>query len=151
MNILFLCTTNSARSQMAEGLAKNILGDNFTVFSAGSKPSFVHPMAIKVMMEINIDISQQFSKAVSTINLNKIDKIITLCGDEVCPLVTSKIKREHWPLPDPATPCDAEIAQLDQFRKVRDMLIEKINDLKTKQRRKHSSGSVKFLTAKALL
>ncbi|EKE00871.1 MAG: tyrosine phosphatase, partial [uncultured bacterium] len=67
---------------------------------------------------------------------------ITLCGDEVCPLVASKTKREHWPLPDPATPCDGEIAQLDQFRKVRDMLIEKINDLKTKQRRKHSSGSV---------
>jgi len=130
MNILFLCVANSARSQMAEGLAKDILGDTFTVLSAGSKPSFVHPMAIKVMAEINIDISQQFSKSVSNIDLSKVDKIITLCGDEVCPIVTAKIDHEHWPLPDPAAPCGGEETQIEQFRKVRDILIKKINNLK---------------------
>lgn len=132
MNILFLCVANSARSQMAEGLAKNILGNTCTVFSAGSKPTFVHPMAIKVMAEINIDISKQSSKAVSSIDLTKIDKIITLCGDEICPYTSSKVEREHWPLPDPAIPCDQKEEQLTQFRKVRDILVEKINALKIK-------------------
>lgn len=132
MNILFLCVANSARSQMAEGLAKDILGDAFTVTSAGSNPSFVHPMAIKVMAEIGIDISKQISKSVSTIDLSKIDKIITLCKEEVCPLVALKIESEHWPLPDPAAYGGEEAEQLKQFYKVLDMLIEKINDLKTR-------------------
>jgi len=132
MNILFLCVANSAHSQMAEGLAKDILGDTFTVLSAGSKPSFVHPMAIKVMAEIGIDISKQFSKSVSSIDLSKADKIITLCADEVCPFVALKIEREHWSLPDPATPCGDAKTQLEQFRKVRDTLIEKIKDLKAR-------------------
>jgi arsenate reductase len=115
---------------MAEGLAKDILGDTFTILSAGSKPSFVHPMAIAVMAEINIDISQQFSKSVSTIDLSKMDKIITLCGDEACPIIPSKIEVDHWPLPDPAASCDGNEEQLDQFRKVRDILIGKIHGLK---------------------
>jgi arsenate reductase (thioredoxin) len=129
MNILFLCVANSARSQMAEGLAKVILGESFTITSAGSNPSFVHPLAIKVMAEMNIDISNQSSKSVATIDLSKIDRIITLCQDEVCPCVTAKTEREHWPLPDPAIPTHDKTAQLEQFRKVRDMLVEKINDL----------------------
>lgn len=95
MIILFLCVTNSARSQMAEGLAKNILGDGFTVLSAGSNPSFVHSMAVRAMSEINIDIGRQFSKSVSSVDLSKVDKIITLCKEEVCPLVTLAIGREH--------------------------------------------------------
>jgi len=132
MNILFLCVANSARIQMAEGLAKNILGASCTVLSAGSKPSFVHPMAINVMAEINIDISKQSSKAVSSIDLTKIDKIITLCGDEICPYTSSNIDHEHWSLPDPAVPCDQKEEQLTKFRKVRDILIEKISDLKIK-------------------
>jgi len=132
MNILFLCVANSARSQMAEGLARNILGDSCIVLSAGSKPSFVHPMAIKVLAEINIDISKQSSKALSSIDLTKIDKIITLCGDEICPYTSSKIDREHWVLPDPAAPCNQKEEQLTRFRKIRDILIEKINDLKIK-------------------
>ena len=130
MNILFLCVANSARSQMAEGLARNIFGKTITVYSAGSKPSFVHPMAIKVMAEIGIDISNRFSKSVSAIDLSKIDMVITLCAEEVCPFVTSKIERMHWPLPDPASPCGDEEAQLVQFRNIRDILIEKIKDLK---------------------
>jgi len=131
MNILFLCVANSTRSQMAEGLAKNILGDSFTVFSAGSSPAFVHPIAIKVMAEIGIDISKQFSKPIAAIDLTKIDKIITLCADEVCPCVASKIEREHWSLPNPVPPY-GEITQLDQFRKIRDILVEKIKDLKAR-------------------
>ena len=82
------------------------------------------------MAEIGIDISKQSSKSVSAINLNKIDKIITLCADEVCPFVTSKIERIHWPLPDPAASCDGEERQLEQFRNIRDTLIEKIKELK---------------------
>lgn len=135
MNILFLCVANSARSQIAEGLAKNILGDAYTVLSAGSNPSFVHPLAIKVMAEINIDISHQVSKSIETIDLGKIDLIITLCADEVCPFVSSKTEHEHWPLHDPAIPCDDESAQLDQFRHVRDILTEKINDLNVRLQR----------------
>ena len=131
MNILFLCVANSVRSQMAEGLARSIFDNTVTVFSAGSNPSFVHPMAIKVMAEIGIDISKQSSKSISAINLSKIDKIITLCADEVCPFVASKIERMHWPLPDLAASCGGEEMQLDQFRNVRDALIEKIKGLKT--------------------
>jgi arsenate reductase len=133
MNILFVCVANSIRSQMAEGLAKNILGNDFTVFSAGITSSFVHPIAIKVMAEINIDISQQTSKSIFTIDLSKIDRIITLCKDEVCPSsISSKIEREYWPLPNPAISGDGEATRLERFRDVRDMLIEKINDLKAR-------------------
>jgi arsenate reductase len=132
VNILFLCIANSIRSQMAEGLARSILGEGFTIFSAGISPSFVHPMAIKVMAEINIDISKQKSKSIFRMDLKEIDKVIILCKNEVCPSILSKTDQELWPLPNPVIPSDEKVAQLKRFREVRDLLIEKINELKIK-------------------
>lgn len=131
MGILFLCVANSARSQMAEGLAKNILGNTYHIFSAGSNPTFVHPLAIKVMLEIGVDIRKQYSKPITTIDLSQIDIIITLCKDEICPYTAAKAKHEHWPLPDPVASDAKEEKQLEQFCNVRDALIKNIRELKT--------------------
>ncbi len=86
---LFLCVANSARNQMAEGLAKSLLHKGFIIHSAGSKPSSVNPYAIQVMNEIGIDISKQHSKSVDDFNANDFNYIITLCAEEVCPFVNS--------------------------------------------------------------
>ena len=115
---------------MAEGLAKKIFGDAAEILSAGSKPSFVNPLAIKVMSEIGIDISTQTSKSVKTIDLSAVDYVITLCADEVCPCVAGAVTREHWPLPDPATSQGTEIEQLQRFRNIRDSLDARITEFK---------------------
>ena len=131
MKILFLCVANSARSQMAEGLAKKIFGDKDEILSAGSNPSFVNPLAIRAMEEIGIDISRQFSKSVNIIDLTAVDYIITLCANAVCPdIAAERVTREHWPLSDPAAPHGTEIEQLQQFRKTRDLLETRITELK---------------------
>ncbi len=124
MNILFLCVANSARSQMAEGLAQNILGNKAVVQSAGSHPSRLHPTAIEVMKEIGIDISGQFSKSVDTINPKDVDLVITLCNDEVCPLFLGDAKRLHWPLPDPVA--FSRQSELELFRSIRDEIKKRI-------------------------
>lgn len=126
MTILFLCVANSARSQMAEGLAKSLLGAKMNVLSAGSKPSCLNPFAIQVMREIGIDIAGQTSKSVECIDPNSVDLVITLCSEEVCPVFLGKAKRLHWPLPDPAAPQATEEAQMDLFRKVRDEIRERL-------------------------
>jgi arsenate reductase len=100
MNILFLCVANSARSQMAEGLARKLLPDH-TIQSAGSRASFVNPLAVQAMKEIGIDISKHKSKGVDEIDLSKIDLVITLCAEEVCPVMPVNSRRLHWPFPDP--------------------------------------------------
>ena len=102
--ILFLCTGNSCRSQMAEGFAKKMLPKNMKIFSAGLEPKGVHPMAIKVMQEIGIDISHQKSKNISEIPIDEIFLAVTLCGDaaERCPIFPGKVERIHWALEDPA-------------------------------------------------
>ncbi|PHR91657.1 MAG: low molecular weight phosphatase family protein [Robiginitomaculum sp.] len=128
-NILFLCVANSARSQMAEGLARNLFKDTTPpvhVQSAGSAPAFVNPYAVKAMAEIGIDITAHSSKSVDTLDTNAMDIIITLCADEVCPVVPGRVKRLHWPLPDPAPPHESEGPKLDEdallarFRSARD-------------------------------
>ena len=120
--ILFLCTGNSCRSQMAEGFAKKMLPKNMEIFSAGLEPKCVHPMAIKVMQEIGVDISHQKSKNISEIPIGEINVVITLCGDaaERCPIFPGKVERIHWEIEDPAKArgSDKEIAIV--FRKVRD-------------------------------
>jgi len=130
--ILFLCTRNSCRSQMAEGFAKKMLPKNMEIFSAGLEPKSVHPMAIKVMQEVGIDISKQESKNISEIPLNKINIVITLCGDaaERCPIFPGKVKRIHWEIEDPAKAqgSDKEIAIV--FRKVRDKIKSRIENEK---------------------
>lgn len=122
MKILFLCVANSARSQMAEGLARHILDDKISVQSAGSKPSQVNPLAIQVLQEFSIDISGQRSKSVEEIDPKSIDTVITLCAEEVCPVFLGKAKRIHWPLPDPASADGSPEDQLNAFRKTRDLI-----------------------------
>ena len=125
-NILFMCVANSARSQLAEGLAKKMLGANADIQSAGSKPSHVNPFAIKVLDEVGIDISSNISKSIDDLSpqfIEKLDYVITLCAEEVCPVIISKAKKLHWPLPDPAgNGTDNE--QIDRFRVTRNEIIK---------------------------
>lgn len=122
--ILFLCTGNSCRSQMAEGFTRKMFPKNMEIFSAGLEPKGVHPMAVKVMQEVGIDISRQRSKNISEVPIDKIDLVVTLCGDaaERCPVFPGKVKRIHWEIEDPAKTrgSDKEIAIA--FRKARDKI-----------------------------
>ncbi|MBY0370885.1 arsenate reductase ArsC [bacterium] len=131
MNILFMCVANSARSQMAEGLAKQILGHQVTIESAGSKPSAVNPFAIKAMQEIGIDIKSHRSKSFEQLNLGflaGLTYVVTLCAEEVCPVLASRAQKLHWPLPDPAGHGGDEEAQLERFRQARDAIASKIRE-----------------------
>ena len=122
--VLFLCTGNSCRSQMAEGFARKILPKNMEIFSAGLEPKSVHPMAIKVMQEVGIDISHYKSKNISEIPIDKIDLVVTLCGDaaERCPIFPGKVKKIHWALEDPAKAQGSEEEIFQVFGKVRDKI-----------------------------
>ena len=121
-SLLFLCVANSARSQMAEGLARDLLGPTVRVQSAGSNPSTVNPYAIDVMREIGIDLAGQTSKSVDTIDSASVDTVITLCAEEVCPVFLGKVQRLHWPIEDAATadPSLTREQMLARFRKARD-------------------------------
>jgi arsenate reductase len=87
---------------MAEGLARKFFGDRVLIASAGSMPTVVNPYAIEVLEYLGIDISSQYSKSIGTIDLDGLDLVITLCAEEVCPILPIKVKKWHWPLPDPA-------------------------------------------------
>lgn len=106
VHILFLCVANSARSQLAEGLAKSIFGEAAKIESAGSEPSGkVQPWAIEVLKEQGIDISKNWSKSTDQLALGflaNLDYVITLCAEEVCPVLPTRAQRLHWPIPDPA-------------------------------------------------
>ncbi len=130
MKILFLCVANSARSQMAEGIARAVLGSDFDIYSAGSKPTKVHPLASEALHEIGIDISQQYSKSVNDLTITDFDLVITLCAEEVCPLFLGAGKKLHWGFPDPAIPQNDDAATRVKFREVRDGLIAKIGEFK---------------------
>lgn len=117
--ILFLCVANSARSQMAEGLARRALPER-EIFSAGSEPSQLNPFARRALEEFGIDPSGQYSKSVGRIPLERIDTVITLCAEEVCPPLPSGINHLHWPFPDPAGRQGSDEAILNRFRRVRD-------------------------------
>lgn len=122
--ILFLCVANSARSQMAEGLARDIFGDRVLVESAGSRPTSLNPHAVAVMSEIGLDISQQRSKTVEDIDLAGLDAVVTLCAEEVCPVVPGTVRRIHWAIADPVS-SDPELSAEDQrarFRSARDQI-----------------------------
>ena len=128
--ILFLCVANSARSQMAEGLARKILGERAEVSSAGSKPASVSPHAVEAMAEIGIDITGQYSKSVDTIDLLGLDLVVTLCAEEVCPVLPGDVRRMHWPIADPAgEAAAAEGTPQARFRAARDLIHEKIEAL----------------------
>ncbi len=131
IKIVFLCTGNSCRSQMAEGFARYYGGDRLEVYSAGIFPAGVNPKAVAVMKEAGIDISGQTSKAIDKEILAQADFIITLCGDarESCPVVPGKVQKRHWLLEDPARAegTDAEI--MEKFRAVRDQISKFVQDI----------------------
>jgi arsenate reductase len=124
-SVLFLCTGNSCRSQMAEGLVNQFMGDRWEAFSAGTRPSgYVHPLAIKAMEELDIDISDQRSKSVDEFRGEAFDVVITVCDDaaENCPLWLGSGNIHHIGFPDPADASGSEAERLAVFRQVRDGL-----------------------------
>lgn len=133
--ILFLCVANSARSQMAEGLARARLGDRAVIQSAGSQPSRVNPYAVEVMGELGIDLETHASKSVDTIDPNTVDLVITLCAEEVCPAFLGTVRRLHWPIPDPATsdPAVSRDELLHRFRTARDTIRAMLEDLAARE------------------
>jgi protein-tyrosine-phosphatase len=121
-HLLFLCVANSARSQMAEGIARSLAPAGVTISSAGSAPSRLNPLAVRALAEIGLDISGQHSKSVVDVPPDGVEAVITLCAEEVCPVFLGKARRIHWGLPDPAGRGATEEAQLQSFRDVRDEL-----------------------------
>ena len=126
--ILFLCVANSARSQIAEGIARALAPAGTKVWSAGSRPASVRPEAIAVLQEIGIDISHHRSKDVADIPADQVDTVITLCGEEECPLFLGKVRRLHWGLPDPAAVITSESERLAAFRSTRDELRRRLGE-----------------------
>jgi arsenate reductase (thioredoxin) len=124
-NVLILCTGNSCRSQMAEGILHAAAGDIIDVFSAGSKPSGgVNPKAIQVLKEIGIDISGHRSKHMDEFQSRKMTTVITVCGnaDQACPMFPGQVNRHHWGFDDPAHAKGTEEEILAEFRRVRDQI-----------------------------
>src|SRR5262249_38059406 len=128
--ILFICTHNSARSQMAEGLLSSFGGDQFEAFSAGTEATLVRPLAIKVMAEVGIDISKQQSKTLERYLKEPFDEVITVCDTaaETCPLFPGAAKMKHWSFPDPSKATGSEAEQLAVYRHVRDAIRAKIEN-----------------------
>ncbi|HNT30364.1 MAG TPA: arsenate reductase ArsC [bacterium] len=129
--VLFLCTSNSCRSQMAEGMLRSLASDRFDVFSAGVNPTHVHPLAIRVMQEISIDISRQRSKSIDEFLGQEFDYVITLCDDtrQTCPFFPGAHELLHWSVPDPAEASGSEEETLAVVRTARDYIHKKIVDL----------------------
>lgn len=120
--ILILCTGNSCRSHLAEGILRAALGDRYTVASAGSKPAgYVHPFAIRAMEEIGLDISAHHSKHLDEFLEQDVETVITVCGnaDQVCPIFPGQANRHHWGFDDPAHATGSEEEQMHVFRRVR--------------------------------
>jgi arsenate reductase len=128
LKVMFLCTGNSCRSQMAEGFARHYGKGILEPYSAGLMPAGVNPNAIKVMKEIGIDISGQTSDPIDEELLRKMDVIITLCGnaEAACPMTPPGIKRLHWPVDDPVGTVGTEEEVLNAFRKARDEIKERV-------------------------
>ena len=121
--ILILCTGNSCRSHLAEGILRAALGSDYHVASAGSKPAgYVHPLAIKAMAEIGLDISAHTSKHMDEFLSQNVETVITVCGnaDQACPMFPGQLNRHHWGFDDPAHATGSEEEQLQVFRRVRD-------------------------------
>ena len=131
IKIMFVCTGNSARSQMAEGFARHYGQGRVEAHSAGMEPSRLNPYAVRVMREQGIDISGHQSKAFDEALARSMDLVITVCGnaDERCPVVPPKVKRLHWPLEDPAAATGSNDQVLAKFREVRDQIEVKVRGL----------------------
>ena len=130
LKIMFLCTGNSCRSQMAEGFAREHGKGLIEPYSAGLMAAGVHPRAVAVMKEIGIDISGQTSKEIDDVMLGKMDVVITLCGnaEEACPWTPPEIKRLHWPIKDPVGSVGTEEEIMREFRRARDEIKEEVSD-----------------------
>ena len=128
IQVLVLCTGNSARSQMAEGLLRHDGGDGFDVVSAGTHPTRLRPEAVAAMREVGIDISDQWSKPVDTFVGREFDYVITVCDSarESCPVFPAKTQRIHWSIEDPAAVVGGDLARLAAFRQARDDLRSRI-------------------------
>ncbi len=126
--VLFLCTGNSARSQMAEGLLRNMGGSEFEVYSAGTRPSQVRPETVKVMSELGIDISNQYSKSLDQFVNEEFDYVVTVCDNakESCPVFYGAKEMLHWSIDDPVGVLDTGDVRLQAFRKARDEIAERI-------------------------
>lgn len=127
--VLILCTGNSCRSQMAEGLWRVLGGGEWESHSAGSKPSgYVHPLAIRAMLERSIDIQSNRSKSVDEFAGQKFDIVVTVCDNakESCPLFSGAKQRCHWPFDDPADAVGSDDEQMEYFRRIRDEIEERI-------------------------
>jgi arsenate reductase len=121
--ILVLCTGNSCRSHLAEGILRRALGDAYEVASAGSKPAgYVHPLAIRAMADIGIDIANHKSKHLDQFLNQKVETVITVCGnaDQACPIFPGQVNRHHFPFDDPAHATGTEEEQFAVFQRVRD-------------------------------
>ena len=127
--LVFLCVANSARSQMAEGLARATAPPGWSVHSAGSNPGVLSSRAVAAMREIGIDISQHHSKGLDDVPYATADAVITLCAEQVCPVAPGIGRRLHWPLPDPAAASGTAEEQLQAFRTVRAELARRIAEL----------------------
>ena len=135
LKILFLCTSNSARSQMAEGLVNHNLAGKMQAFSAGTDPAAVHPMVVAVMKEIGIDISHYRSKSIDEFAGEKFDYVITLCtqANEACPVFFGGTQRLHMGFEDPAAVVGSEDQKLAAFRRVRDQIRDEVVAFLAKQ------------------
>ena len=133
--ILFLCTGNSCRSQMAEGFLRHMAGDKFEVFSAGIKPTQVNPLAIKVMAEVGVDISKHRSKSAMEFIGQQFDYVVTVCDNakQTCPIFPGKYEKIHWDLEDPAEAKGNEEERLIFFRRIRDEIKNMISNFKDRR------------------
>jgi thioredoxin type arsenate reductase len=128
-SILFLCVANSARSQIAEGLARRLAPPGTRIWSAGSQPGTINPLAVRVLGEVGVDAAAQHGKGLDAIPLDEIDLVVTLCAEEVCPLFPRPVRKLHWPLPDPAKAVGTDEERLATFRAVRDELAARLPGL----------------------
>ena len=128
--VLFLCTHNSARSQMAEGLLRHLAGDRFEAFSAGTEQTRVRPLAIRAMNDLGVDISGQESKTLDRYLDQEFDAVITVCdqANESCPVFANAKSRLHWSFPDPSRATGTEEEQLAVYREVRDAIQQRIQN-----------------------
>ncbi len=128
--VLFLCTGNSCRSQMAEGWLRHLAGNRFEAVSAGTRPAGLHPDAVLVMREAGVDIAEHRSKNVSEFLQQPFDLVITVCDSakEACPYFPGEVQRLHWSFPDPAAATGTQEERLAVFRQVRDQIGERITD-----------------------
>ena len=131
--VLFVCTGNSCRSQMAEGLLRHYGNGEFDVYSAGLKPSHVHPLVIKAMAELDIDITNQYSITVNEFISKEFSYVITVCDNakEFCPVFPGKYRALHWSIEDPASTSGTEEEMMKVFRKVRQNLLSNNNEAST--------------------